>query len=195
MTGERINELNQWLITLHDDVMNDALTAQRMEIAIVTFGSSVTLVQDFVTMDNFIPPTLTVSGSTRMGEAILKGIDMVTERKQKYKESGLAYYRPWLVLITDGSPIDRHNFLKASQLLKAEEEKKGIVFFSVALEGADLNTLEELSNRTPMSLKGLCFQELCFQELFLWTMPSSIGNSKPSDEKISIPKEYDWVEI
>ena len=195
MSGEPINALNQGLISLHEDVMKDALAPQRMEIAIVTFGGSVSIVQDFVTMDNFIPPTLTVFGATPMGEAILKGIDMVTERKQKYKESGLAYYRPWLFLITDGSPTDRHNIPKASQLLKAQEEKKGLVFFSVGVnKDADFNTLRELSNRPPMSLKGLCFAEL-FQ--WLSASMSSVSSSQTSDEKISIPKpqDYNWVKI
>ena len=180
MSGEPINALNQGLISLHEDVI---------------FGGSVSIVQDFVTMDNFIPPTLTVFGATPMGEAILKGIDMVTERKQKYKESGLAYYRPWLFLITDGSPTDRHNIPKASQLLKAQEEKKGLVFFSVGVnKDADFNTLRELSNRPPMSLKGLCFAEL-FQ--WLSASMSSVSSSQTSDEKISIPKpqDYNWVKI
>ena len=42
-----------------------------------------------------------------MGEAISTAVlDMIEERKASYREHGIAYYRPWAFLITDGEPND-----------------------------------------------------------------------------------------
>ena len=77
-----------------------------MEVAIVTFGGRVTRLIEFVTATKFEPPTLQPIGGTPMGEAINTALDMIEERKASYREHGIAYYRPWAFLITDGEPND-----------------------------------------------------------------------------------------
>ena len=102
----RIDLLNEGVRAYQADVVNDSLAAQRVEVSVITFGASVETVVPFVTAREFNPPTLTASGQTPMGAAILQAIDAVTERKRAYKQNGLHYYRPWIFLITDGEPTD-----------------------------------------------------------------------------------------
>jgi uncharacterized protein YegL len=66
--------------------VQDPLASRRVEVAIVTFDSAVKVVQDFVTADQFEPPTLTVQGQTYMGSAIHKALDMIQVRKAQYRE-------------------------------------------------------------------------------------------------------------
>ena len=42
-----------------------------------------------------------------MGEAILEAPDLIKLRKQQYQANGVAYYRRWIFLITDGGPYRR----------------------------------------------------------------------------------------
>src|SRR4051794_9661829 len=89
----RIDLLNEGLVLLKDTLSTDALASKRAEIAIVTFGGSVNVIQDFVTAEGFQPPHLHASGGTPMGQAINVGLDMVAQRKSIYRTNGVSYYR------------------------------------------------------------------------------------------------------
>ncbi|MDQ6659911.1 MAG: VWA domain-containing protein, partial [Chloroflexota bacterium] len=107
MAGSRIDALNIGLDTFQKELCQDPLAQRRVEVAIVTFGhGGVQTIQDFITADQFQAPMLAASGRTPMGEAIHRSIDMMQDRKEQYKKSGIAYYRPWIFMITDGAPTD-----------------------------------------------------------------------------------------
>src|SRR5207237_2832842 len=58
MQGAAIAALNEGLRAFQQDLANDSLASLRVEVAIVTFDSSVTVVQEWVTADRFQPSTL-----------------------------------------------------------------------------------------------------------------------------------------
>ena len=71
-----------------------------------------------------------------MGQAINKALDMIEERKASYREHGIAYYRPWAFLITDGEPND--HWKPTIPRVKDGERQKSFSFFAVGVEGADM---------------------------------------------------------
>ena len=180
MQGERIRQLNEGLVAYKDDLAGDGLARKRVEVAIVTFGGTVDVVQNFATADIFTPPTLTIHGDTPMGESVIRGLDLLDERKKEYRNNGIGYYRPWVFLITDGGPTDINTpqWPEAIARIKAGEEAKAFSFFAVGVEDADMERLKQLSTREPLKLKGLQFRTL-----FQWLSNSqqSVSRSTPGD--------------
>jgi uncharacterized protein YegL len=175
MGGRPIEELNEGLQAFQHELMTDSLAAKRVEVAIVTFGP-VQVQTDFTTVQNFNAPHLSTTGDTPMGAAVEHAIEMVRDRKNIYQSNGISHYRPWIFLITDGTPTD--SIERAAQLVREGEARKSFMLFAVGVEGADFNKLKSLSVREPLKLKGLQFREL-FQ--WLSASLSSVSKSKPSD--------------
>lgn len=185
MNGAAINALNEGLRTFKDELNRDNLAKKRVEVAIITFNFDVQVVQDFVTADQFEPPILTAQGLTHMGSAINMGLDIIESRKAQYRNNGVAYYRPWVFLITDGEPQGEPDSIveQAAQRIRDDEANKRVAFFAVGVEGANIVRLSEIVVRSPLKLAGLNFQEL-----FIWLSASMqrVSHSK-QDEQVSLP--------
>ncbi|MDJ0675008.1 MAG: VWA domain-containing protein [Calothrix sp. MO_167.B42] len=185
MHGEAIEALNQGLLSFKDELINNSLASRRVEVAIVTFDSAVNIVQDFVTADQFQPPILTAQGLTNMGSGINKSLDMIQERKTQYRANGIAYYRPWIFMITDGEPQGELEQVveQAAQRLQTDEANKRVAFFSVGVENANMMRLSQIAVRAPLKLKGLNFIEM-----FVWLSASmSAVSHSQVDEQVALP--------
>jgi uncharacterized protein YegL len=135
--------------------------------------------QAFVTVDRFQPPMLASGGETPMGEAIQRSLALLRDRKAIYKQNGLDYFRPWMFVITDGKPTDRI-WEQAADQVKEEEVRRGVIFYAVGVEKADMKILARFSEaRPPLKLKGLAFGDL-----FMWLSKSLsvIAHSRPGEQ-------------
>jgi uncharacterized protein YegL len=177
MGGEPIAQLNEGLRAYKDELVADSLALKRVEVAVVTFGGAVETVCDFTIAEEFQPPCLTAGGDTPMGMAISRGVDMLQRRKGVYRSAGLAYFRPWVFLITDGAPTDE--WRPAAQRVREGEKDKAFVFFAVGVEGANFDVLRQICAREPLKLQGLRFRDL-----FQWLSASqrSLSHSTPGEQ-------------
>lgn len=162
MSGEPIAELNLGLQQYRDELLVDNLASRRVEVAIFRFGGDVGLEREFVTARQFDPPVLQANGHTPMAEAIMRGIKHLEERKATYQSNGVAYYRPWIFLITDGEPTDGDDAWRvACEAVRLGEKQKKFTFFAVGTGAANYDKLRQLSpTRQPLRLKGIAFREM-----------------------------------
>lgn len=184
MAGAKIQALNAGVAAFRNELLKDPLARVRVEVAILTFGGTLKLPQNFVTVDSFTPPTLTTGGQTPMGTAVLRALDLIATRKQKYKANGVAYYRPWVVLITDGEPQgeDLQMVRRAMERVHQEEAANKLMFLAVGVDGANMKLLTKIAVRPPVKLKGIQFTDL-----FLWLSKSA--------EKIAYSQVGQQVEL
>ncbi|TVR39272.1 MAG: VWA domain-containing protein [Planctomycetota bacterium] len=181
MAGEPLAALQDGLALLLDEIRNDPLARQRCEIAIITFGGSVKVVQDFATCDNIDLPRLSAQGNTPMGAGIAAGLDALTERRRILRQNGIERYRPWLFLITDGMATD--DIAQSARRLREAAEDGRLVCFGVGINDADMERLSEIMPTPPKKLRGLAFSEL-----FAWLSASmrSVSRSQVG-EQVRLP--------
>jgi uncharacterized protein YegL len=188
MGGAPIRELNAGLQALKEELSQDTLAMKRVEIAIVTFGP-VRVQSDFQTVDSWQPPHLTASGDTPMGAAIVKGLEMLRQRKDQYRANAIEVFRPWVFLITDGGPTD--HWQMAADMVKSGEASKGFAFFGVGVENANMDILSKICVRTPVKMAGLKFKDM-----FAWLSSSlsSVSSSQPGTT-VQIAPPSGWSEV
>lgn len=187
MQGPKIEQLTRGLWALKNDMESDQLARKRAEIGLVSFNSTVSVVQDFVTIDKFTPPQLVPGGQTSMGAGIECALDMIQSRKQVYKSNGVLYYRPWLFLLTDGAPTD--DVEAAVARIKEASRKREVAFFVIGVEGADMDMLRQIAaENAPVMLSGLNFSSM-----FVW-LSRSLGKVSASTpgQQIALPPPT-WI--
>ncbi len=185
MEGEAIQELNRGLKIFQTSVQNDIVASSRLETAIITFGSSVQIIRDFSLFEGTGIQALYADGATPMAEGLSEAMLRIEARKQWYRDQGLQYYRPYIVLMTDGQPTSSEEDIeRVKKAIYDGVDGKKFSFWAFGVEGANMNFLERLSHPSfpPQKLKGFNFQQF-----FKWLSASmaAITKSRP-DERVDI---------
>lgn len=194
MRGDPLDELSAGLRQFVDDIKGDPVTADRLEITVVEFGSEVNCVQEPALVDTVRMPPLIAKGTTRMVDGVHAGIDKVKQRKQWYRETGQPFYRPWVILITDGRPDPGQNVKALAEQVRREAspEAREYMFFAIGVQGAAMDVLTRLSTpeMPPAQLKGLRFGEF-----FRWLSASmSTITQSHEGEVLQLPSPQQWMD-
>jgi uncharacterized protein YegL len=167
MSGQPIEELNAAVTVLRRSLKDDELARRRIDLGIVTFSGNTQLALSFSSPDDAATVNLHASGTTATGSALKYALQLLQQRKRAYREEGIPYHRPWMVLITDGVPTD--DWREAADDVRAADAKGELLFLAVGVEGADMDTLARIApqDRPPLKLR-----ELEFKTLFRWLLMS-----------------------
>ncbi len=183
-----IAELNRGLQTFKDVTMQDPTTRDRLEISIVSFNSRVEEVQKADILPNVNMPTLVASGQTKIVEAIEKAQSVVEERKQYYKSQGIPYYRPWIVVMTDGDPYPAGQDIDGiAARIQADADNKKYVFFIIGI-GNDVQD-STLTTLAATQWPAVRMSDVKFEEFFTWLSASTQAVVTPSQDTESTTAE------
>ena len=187
-----MDSLNAAVRRFSEELRTDDLAAKRVEIAVVSFGAEVTVRADFTSAQSFYPTELEANGGTPMGAALCEAVRLIEVRKMKLQEHGINYYRPWLVLMTDGSPTDLNtqHWRNAIELVSSGVAARKFTFFPLVTEEGDKRTVGNLAPQT--QVRGLDSHK--FSEFFLWLTRSlqSVARSQIGGQAV-LPSPNDWV--
>lgn len=173
-----IEELNAGLQSFKDEIENDSTLADRLEIAIVEFNSSVTTTEPAL-IQNLRIPNLIASGSTNLTDALQESLNLVNARKDWYKSTGQPYYRPWIITITDGEPDNASSAKQIANQIAVAVQNKQVTFLPIGVQGADMTFLHEIECGIPAQM----LDGLKFTSFFQWLSNSmgTIARSQPGD--------------
>jgi len=134
----------------------------------------------FDTVDNFKHPAIDdPGGSTNMAAGVDMALALLMGRVGQYRRAGVDYYRPWLVLMSDGMPTVPCERV-AMHTCQLEADRKLVIFPLAVGSDADIDTLADFTQqRPPLRLK-----ELKFREFFQWLScsVSQVSRSQLGDQ-------------
>ena len=196
MSGNPIRELNEGIKVFFDSIMEDEIASYSADVCVITFGQSPKCIMDFTTVSNVRNiPILTAHGGTPMGDAINLALDKLEKRKNDYKNAGIDYFQPWLVIMTDGEPCgdSTPNALEKAQARATQlANNRKLVVMPIWIgdndEESGMKVLSGFSPKNqPKKLKGLNFQAF-----FTWLSSSVSGVSQSNNKSFTLKPTTEW---
>ena len=136
-------------------------------------------------------PTLLADGDTALVDAMNEAIDLVADRKSWYKSTNQTYYRPWIILMTDGEPNQGQDVSTLAARIKKDCNDKRYAFLPIGVDNANMAILQQLQGNIPaMKLKGTKFSSF-----FKW-LSASMGTVVTAEEgqTVDLHNGADWME-
>lgn len=200
MRGEKLNALNDGVRDFFTQIQTGDGVAEnlidQLEIAIIQYDEAVKILRDPKLLEeNETPPTLEERGSTtETVVAMEEAIKLVEDRKAFYKETGQKYYRPWIVLMTDGEPYGERatqaDIDNISDRVKRESDAKKYMMMGIGVGEANMQLLAKMCAGKALPLAGTKFGEF-FQ--WLSNSLSVVSNSKEGEKVNIMDGATDWM--
>lgn len=165
----KMDLLNEGLREFYKEICADETTSQRLELSIITFNDYVQVVQEPALPENVIIPELHGEGDTALADAVNEAIDKVEARKNWYKQTGQPYYRPWIILMTDGEPNAGQDIDSLARRIKSDTAAKKYAFLPVGVEGANMSVLQQIEGE---GMKATKLKGMRFGQFFKWLSAS-----------------------
>ena len=191
MDGAPIMQLNEGMQHFMQSLQQDDMAACSVEVSVITAGGQVIEQLPFTTAMSIDQIShFSATGGTPIGEAVRLGLQRLEERKQTYRKNGVAYYQPWLVIISDGAPTDEWRSSAAQSQGLSQQQK--LVVLPIGVAGADLNVLAQFSAKPALKLDGLKFNEF-----FEWLSASMsrVSASASTSSTVQLPPTSGWNSI
>lgn len=173
----KLDNLNDGLRSFYNEIETDDTTSQRLELSVITFNDTVQVIQEPSLITNCEVPHLEADGDTALVEAVNEAIALVDARKRWYKETGQPYYRPWIILMTDGEPNGGQDIATLASRINKDTSEKRYEFLPIGVDNANMSVLQSIQGNIPaMKLKGTKFSSF-----FKW-LSASMGTVVTAEE-------------
>ena len=156
----RLETLQKGIQLFYDAIYEDESARYAAEISIVTFDDTARVLTDFSRVEyNDVReevPVLSTNNLTCLGAGVNLALDCLEKRKKEYKDKGVDYYQPWLVIMTDGEDNGSEAELERARMRiqKLVAEKRLSVFPFIIGTNEGKATLASLSPaQAPMQIE------------------------------------------
>lgn len=191
LSPRKIDLLNEGRRQLSADLKEDETAAICVQIMEIAMGGhdEITTVTEFCDATMYQPNAIEANGSTPLGAAVMQALELCEQQKQNYRDNGIPHLRPWIFILADGEPTD--NWKPAAEAcIKAEQQKKALIFPVGIGETADLNVMSQFSSQ----MKALRLNERKFKEFFKFVSSSvAVASISRPGDRIELPRTDSWV--
>lgn len=173
----KIDELNNNMKRFLEFVRNNEKARRISDLSIISFGGKVDVVSGYTSIDKIKFKPLVPTGSTPLGAAMEKAIELLDLRRNYYRENGIERYKPTILVMSDGQPTD--NYLYIADKVSSMVKNKEIKIFPVGI-GADFRK-DALKAFSPFLEPKLIHNSAGFSKLFELL---SASTSNPEDDQL-----------
>lgn len=154
---QRIERVNQGIELFYQQTQEDPKTRRAVDVCIIAVGDTADVIQDFSNTDKkpqWIRYRQSESGDLVLG--VKRAIELLEQRKKVYKDNGINYWQPWLMVMSDGRPTrkgdDHYNSVQnngnarreledfQNNDIKPREAEEKLVVFPVIITKDDDNS-------------------------------------------------------
>ncbi|SRR5713226_255835 len=192
--ASRIARLNEGLRTLEIALKKDPTAETHVQLAIVCVGGSAgesnsAMLTPWIDAKDFRPPHLIANGMTPLAKGLLLALESVEQQKRSLRAEGIAYTRPWVMVLTDGQATDSDvDWQRAVAACRAAEDSGKCIIYPIGVEGVNAVKLQEITSTKVMLLDGLKFNEL-----FQWLSTSlAVSSRSKAGEIVQLPASDPW---
>jgi uncharacterized protein YegL len=193
----RIEDLNTGVKYFYECMESEEITGDSVELAIITFGDKVDHLLKFSSINSAAETCknlqLEANGMrTCLGEAMLEAVKVSVNIKNVYRNEGVSYHQPWIILITDCDGQGMDNYKDAAEKVNSKIAKEKIVLFPIAVGSANQEVLRTFALEKDVLLMG----NKKFGEFFRWLKENALffAQSRP-DETPPFKTPEDWILI
>lgn len=194
----RIGLIKSGIMDLYQDLKNDFQLANSAEVSIVTFGNSASVLEDFETVAEKTLPLFKTGGNTALGEGVNLSLDILEKRKEMYKQNGVDYYQPWLIIMTDGASYgEPKSTLEWAQnrSYRLQYAKKLVVIPISVGDSAKREELEKFTSQPQTVTKVEGTQFKAFFSFISKSVAQVVQSAGKAEIDLDLNNVLDWGEL
>ncbi|HTU66150.1 MAG TPA: VWA domain-containing protein [Steroidobacteraceae bacterium] len=180
----QMEQVNIGLREFEQALKEDALASVRVVVSVIAFGTpnGVDVVQEWTDAIDFTAPQFTATGGTPMGAAVDLALDTLEAMTRHFRDNGIAQYKPWLFIFTDGQPTD--DFHAAARRCADAVEKRKVIVWPITTQPQGAKELKEFVGP---SGNVFAIKTANVRELFRWLSDSvKAGSAANPGERAQI---------
>lgn len=152
MKENRMQTVNREIGAFLQKMYEGATSRDAVEVCVISFGDQTKVMCDFGPMSEAIRANREIRATgarTELGDGVMTALDCLDKRLALLSELGASYYKPWLILISDGEATDTARCKEAGREVRRRLQERKLKVKCLSLCDAEnrgaVRTLREFT--------------------------------------------------
>ena len=180
----KIDELNNNIDTLLRTIENDSNARIMSDICMIACGGDTPKVLNgYTSVDKIKFSHVRPYGRTPLGASVELALDLLSKRREYYRNNGIEHYKPILMIMSDGQPTEQDNVVySAAQRCTNAVNNEGLKVLPIGIgQSARLDILDMFSPK----VKAKCINNM---DVFVQLFEMLSRSMSQSDNTV-----FDWL--